>query len=106
MPPVAAVYILHCRDGTYYVGCTRDGNIDHRLDQHKERFGGEYTAARRPVELVWAEFFARYDDAIECERRIKHWSRAKKEALIRGDWDQIRQLAGNRRARLKRLRGD
>jgi predicted GIY-YIG superfamily endonuclease len=44
------------------------------------------------VELVWAEEFQHLDDAIAAERRIKGWSRAKKEALIVGDWARITAL--------------
>src|SRR3546814_16131968 len=59
-----------------------------------------YTATRRPVELVWsAEFTTRFE-ALEAERQIKGWSRAKKEALIRSDWTTIRKLAS--RAKLLR----
>ena len=32
-------------------------------------------------------------EALEAERQIKGWSRAKKLALIREDWDQISTLA-------------
>lgn len=96
---VAAVYMLRCVDNSYYVGCTKHGNIDHRLDQHNGGFGGEYTAKRRPVELVWAEVFARYTDAFDAERWIKGWSRAKKEALIQSDWDAVRQLSKRRGGR-------
>ncbi|MCA8928325.1 MAG: GIY-YIG nuclease family protein [Alphaproteobacteria bacterium] len=89
----AAVYMLRCADGSYYVGCTRDGNTDHRLAQHNAGFGGAYTRQRRPVELVWAEAFASYDDAFAAERRIKRWSRAKKDALIRGDFEGVGRAA-------------
>jgi predicted GIY-YIG superfamily endonuclease len=43
--------------------------------------------------LVWAaEFPTRYE-AIAMERRLKGWSRAKKLALIRDDWESISKLA-------------
>lgn len=93
---VAAVYILKCADGSFYVGCTKDTNIDHRLDQHNSGFGGSYTAARRPVELAWAQTFERYMDAFSAERQIKGWSRAKKRALIESDWQTVRQLSKRR----------
>ena len=83
-------YMLRCADGSFYVGCTTD--LDTRVGEHH---GGErpgYTATRRPVELVWSEEFADLDDAIAAERRLKGWSRAKKEALISGDWDRITHL--------------
>jgi predicted GIY-YIG superfamily endonuclease len=86
----AWAYMLRCADGSFYVGCTTD--LDTRIGQHH---GGEqpgYTASRRPVVLVWAEEFQRVEDAIAAEQRIKGWTRLKKEALIRGDWDTIRQF--------------
>jgi putative endonuclease len=86
------VYMLRCRDGSYYVGLTRYG-LDKRLAEHQEgRYPG-YTSARRPVELVWAEEFLWLKDAIECERRLKGWRREKKEALIRGDYDALKMLS-------------
>jgi putative endonuclease len=52
-----------------------------------------YTYKRRPVTLVWNEYFSTRDDAKIVEKQIKGWSRAKKEALINGDWELISQLA-------------
>jgi len=86
------VYMLRCRDGSYYVGLTRTG-LDQRIaDHHSGRFPG-YTHARRPVELVWSADFQFLKDAIACERRIKGWRREKKEALIRGDHAALPELA-------------
>jgi len=48
------------------------------------------------VTLVWSQHFDRITDAIAAERRLKGWSRAKKEALIRGDWDRISVLSARR----------
>jgi predicted GIY-YIG superfamily endonuclease len=83
-------YMLRCRDGSYYVGCKTD--LDGRIGHHQAGTYPGYTSSRRPVELVWAEEFQHLDDAIAAERRIKGWSRAKKEALIVGDWAQITAL--------------
>ncbi len=105
MPAIATVYILKCRDGSFYVGCTKDANVNYRLAQHNQGFGGTYTARRRPVDLAWAETFSRYEDAFACERRLKCCSRGKKEALIRDDWDRVHILAGNKYARLKLKNG-
>ena len=86
------VYILRCNDGTYYVGIT--SNVDVRVAEHERGLDpGCYTYCRRPLRLVHAEVFSDPDDAIFCEKRIKGWSRAKKEALMRGDWSAIRRLA-------------
>lgn len=93
-------YLLRCADGSYYAGCTTD--LETRIGQHQ---GGErpgYTATRRPVELVWAEEFGTIDDAIAAERRIKGWSRVKKEALIRGDRDLIRELGSRAKRDVRR----
>ena len=83
-------YMLRCADGSFYTGCTTD--LDGRMGQHHGGEFGGYTATRRPVELVWAEEFGHVDDAIAAERRIKGWSRAKKQALLRGDWATIQRL--------------
>ncbi len=89
----AVVYLLRCADGSYYCGTARK-DIEARLAEHNDgSYPESYTASRRPVELVWNEHFQQITDAIAMERRIKGWSRAKKEALIRGDWDALRRHA-------------
>jgi predicted GIY-YIG superfamily endonuclease len=90
------VYILRCRDGSYYVGHT--DNLEKRMVEHTEGLCGGYTARRRPVELVFADEFATREETIERERQLKGWSRLKKEALIRGDWDSLKRLARGPRA--------
>src|SRR4029434_7812939 len=52
-----------------------------------------YTHSRLPVTLVWSQDFSDRDEAFRAERQIKGWSRAKKAALVRGDWQAIAQLA-------------
>ena len=88
----AYVYILRCADGHYYVGSTR-ASLELRLAQHNDGTFNGYTKSRRPVELVYSEAFDRITDAISAERKLKGWSRAKKEALMRGDFDLLRELA-------------
>lgn len=84
------VYLLRCSDSSYYCGQTDD--IASRLQQH---VAGEigYTSTRKPVELVWQGEFEAREGAIAFEQQIKGWSRAKKEALMAGDWPRIQQLA-------------
>jgi tRNA/rRNA methyltransferase len=84
-------YMLRCSDGSYYLGHTED--VEARLAQHQSGQLPGYTNKRRPVELVWLELFPTRDEAFAAERRIKGWSRAKKEALITGDWERVRALA-------------
>ena len=89
---MAFTYMLQCSDGSYYVGST-SGELEKRLAEHAVGTYGGYTASRRPLKLVWSEFFVHIADAVGAERKIKGWRRAKKEALIRGDWERIRILA-------------
>lgn len=91
----AHVYMLRCADGSYYVGSARSG-LERRLSEHNNGPYGGYTSKRLPVTLVWSEHFLDITDAIAVERQIKGWSRAKKEALTRGDFDLIRQLSKRR----------
>ena len=91
----AFVYILRCADASYYVGSTRT-TLDHRVAEHNDGSHGGYTKRRRPVSMVFAQEFDRITDAIAAERQLKGWGRAKKEALIAGDMDQLRFLSRNR----------
>jgi putative endonuclease len=93
--PGAHVYMLRCADGSYYVGSARLG-LERRISEHNHGTYGGYTAKRRPVELVWSQHFLDITDAIAVERQIKGWSRAKKEALIKGNYGEIRVLAKRR----------
>ena len=87
-------YLLRCSDGTYYAGHTDD--LDQRMAQHQSGAMDGYTAKRRPVALVWHETFQTRDDAFAVERKLKGWGRAKKEALIAGNWPLVQTLARNR----------
>ena len=99
----AFVYILRCADGSYYVGSARGDTLDKRIGEHQGGEMGGYTASRLPVELVCAEQFQAITDAIAAERRIKGWSRAKKEALIAGDGRRVQTLAKRPTARNTQL---
>jgi putative endonuclease len=56
-------------------------------------------AQARTVGVVTA--FEQITDAIAAERQLKGWSRAKKEALIRGDWNSVQSLAKRRAGKPK-----
>ena len=84
-------YMLRCVDESYYVGHTDD--LEARIGEHHSGLIQGYTHDRRPLALVWSEQFADRDSALAAERQIKGWSRVKKEALIRGDWDGIHLFA-------------
>ena len=86
------VYILKCSDKTYYTGIT--SNIEKRMFEHNQgKHRDSYTYSRRPISLV---FFAEFTDinlAIQTEKQIKKWSKAKKEALINNEFDKLTNLA-------------
>jgi tRNA/rRNA methyltransferase len=84
-------YILRCSDGNYYVGHTE--NLESRVGAHQSGSIPGYTQKRRPVVLVWSQDFPDRSSALDAERQIKGWTRAKKEALIAGDWNALSKLA-------------
>jgi putative endonuclease len=88
----AYVYMLRCNDGSYYVGSTRS-SLEARIAQHDAGHFGGYTKKRRPVTLVWSQDFDRITAAIAAERQVKGWTRAKKEALIAGNFELLHELA-------------
>ena len=86
------VYILKCSDNSYYTGIT--SNLIKRLTEHKYgKHPESYTYNRRPLELVFYAEFTDINLAIQTEKQIKKWSRAKKEALISGAFDKLPNLA-------------
>jgi len=93
------VYILECADGSYYTGSASD--LSQRMWQHETgALRTAYTYSRRPVKLVWtSEECRKYSDALRWEKQIKGWSRAKKRALIRGDFEAIHKIVKSERKR-------
>ncbi len=91
----ASLYIVRCSDGSYYVGTTRT-SLELRIAQHNAGTFGGYTSKRRPVRLVFSQEFDRITDAIEAERKVKRWSRVKKEALIAGRFEDLKALSKRR----------
>ena len=100
----AWLYILKCADGSFYTGRTRS-DLEKRIGEHQSGMLGGYTAKRRPVMLAFAQHFDLITDAIAAERQIKGWSRVKKEALIAGDFAELRAAAKRKGSFSKRLVG-
>jgi predicted GIY-YIG superfamily endonuclease len=89
------VYILKCADGSYYTGHTDD--LETRVGEHQAGvIAGCYTHARRPVTLVFSQPCATREEALAAECQIKGWSRAKKEAMIAGNWHEVSRLSRKR----------
>ncbi|MFT3914143.1 MAG: GIY-YIG nuclease family protein [Anaeromyxobacteraceae bacterium] len=94
--PAFYAYMLRCADGSFYVGHTDE--LEKRVWEHQEGIFPGFTSRRRPVELVWACDCPTRDEAKETEQRVKPWSRRKKEALIRGDWAELKRAARGKNA--------
>jgi len=89
------VYILLCSDNSYYTGITN--NLEKRLDEHNNGIDiTSYTYRRRPVVLMFAQFFNDVNQAIAFEKQVKGWSRRKKEAIINNEWGKLPELSKNR----------
>ena len=95
------VYILQCANGQYYVGSTTD--LVKRIGEHQLADGStgspqgykgaKFTKEHQPVELVYTEEYEDEHKARLRERQLHGWSRAKKEALIRGDIYKLKELS-------------
>jgi len=86
------VYILECSDNSFYVGVTNDVGrrfIEHQSGIHEN----SYTYSRRPLKLIYCKQFIGPIKAIEYEKQLKGWSRAKKIALINNDLKSLHELA-------------
>ncbi|WP_448221815.1 GIY-YIG nuclease family protein [Gordonia iterans] len=64
-----------------------------RVQQHNAGEGSAYTRRRLPVELVYSAYFDSVAEAFGMEKRVQNWSRAKRQALIDGDFDRLPALA-------------
>ena len=86
------VYILECSDKSYYTGIT--SNLSKRIIEHSTgKYKDSYTYGKRPLNLVFYAEFTDVNLAIQSEKQIKKWSRAKKEALINGEFEKLPNLA-------------
>ena len=74
------VYVVECRDGSYYTGYTTD--VQRRVAEHDAGEGAKYTRGRTPVDLVYTESFESRSAAMSREYEIKSLSRRQKERLV------------------------
>ena len=96
IPYTYYVYIVECKDWSYYTGVTND--IETRLWEHETGQDDKaYTSTRRPVELKYVEIFYDIDQAIAREKQIKGWSRKKKQALIAENFEKLKELAKSKK---------
>ncbi len=90
------VYMLECRDRSFYVGSTWD--LECRVSEHQEGLGAAYTRRRRPVRLVWHAAYDSIAEAYAMEKRVQGWSRAKRIALVEGRLADLPALSRRRGA--------
>ncbi|MBN2266917.1 MAG: GIY-YIG nuclease family protein [Candidatus Babeliaceae bacterium] len=81
------VYILKCRDNSFYIGHTDD--IERRMSEHMNGKYSGYTSLRLPVSLKFTQKFGTREEALCAESKLKKWTRAKKELLISGGWKSL-----------------
>lgn len=74
------MYILECRDGSYYTGYTN--HLDRRVQVHTEGRGAKYTRSRLPVKLVYVEEAESKSAGLKREYEIKCLSHEGKKRLI------------------------
>src|SRR5690348_1737955 len=76
-------YMARCSDDSLYVGIAQ--NLEERIKRHNSGDGADFTAKRRPVELIWSQEFPASCGARRREKELKGWSKVKK--LLRPeDW--------------------
>ncbi|MEI8123989.1 MAG: GIY-YIG nuclease family protein [bacterium] len=79
------VYILKCKDKTFYTGYTND--LKKRVFTHNNlKTGARYTKARRPVVLVYSEKFRTKSKAMKRECEIKKMTRLQKISIIKNNY--------------------
>ncbi len=79
-PDKWSLYILKCRDGSFYTGITKD--LERRLKMHQDGKASRYTRTRGPVEMLYSEACGDRSSALIRECEVKEWPRKKKETLI------------------------
>jgi putative endonuclease len=90
-------YILRLRSGTLYPGATT--NLNQRYEDHCLGKACRTTKVDPPIKLLHSEPFENFKEARKREAQVKRWSRAKKEALVAGDFEKLRLLAKSRKKR-------
>jgi putative endonuclease len=78
----AYVYLLRCRDRTFYTGWTTD--LDRRVARHQAGTGARYTRSRLPVELVYVERLPDRHQARRREWTVRRLSHEEKADLAAG----------------------
>lgn len=81
------VYILECKDKTFYTGITTSPTA--RLSKHNKGIGAKYTRNRRPVRFIYLEQSSNRSEASKREYAIKQLTRQEKKDLVRSEHNQF-----------------
>jgi putative endonuclease len=84
------IYILLCKDGSYYTGSTND--VEKRFRDHLEGKGARYTKSHKPERIVYKEKFSTKSEALKREVELKKWTKTKKELLINDKQNMLKKL--------------
>ena len=82
----AYMYVVECRDGSYYTGYTTD--VKKRIAVHNSGKGAKYTRARLPVKLIYVQGFDSKEEAMSAEALLKRKKRAQKERFLSENQDR------------------
>jgi putative endonuclease len=74
------LYILQCKDGSYYTGYAK--NLRNRIKLHNQGNGAKCLRGKLPVELVYAKKYKYCKDALDAERNIKKLNHNQKEEFV------------------------
>ncbi len=86
------VYILECSDDSFYIGLSKD--LVKCFEEHLDRkYPDDYTYSRHPLKLAYYETIPFYREAVARQKQLKGWSRAKKKALIEGNFHKLQLLS-------------
>ena len=88
------VYLLRLRSGIIYIGASED--LEQRLVDHASGQACRTTQLDPPVALLRVEEFSTFSSARTREAQLKRWSRAKKEALLKGEFERLHALSKSR----------
>ena len=73
--------MIEDKNGAYYIGSTN--NVAKRFEAHSNGVGAKYLNGRVPLKLVFVKEYRYYKNALIAEKRIKKYTRGRKQELIK-----------------------
>ncbi len=88
-------YILRLKSGKLYIGAS--ANLEQRYHDHRSGRACRTTKIDPPVALIYSEALSSFSEARRREAQVKRWTRAKKEALVLGDINLLKEISKSKR---------